>query len=118
VSLDGVPVHPVALEPSPEIFSRAAAPSVRLAATPPRPPPHLASRAHAPRIDATRASNRAPEPWIGVAGESRHHSLPAAAVGLRSPPPRRLHVSLAAGSRSDAPDSIPLPHLTRGRYSR
>jgi hypothetical protein len=71
---------------SPEFVGRAATSTGRSAATPPRPPPHLASRARAPRIDATRASNRAPEPWIGYAGELCRRSPPPAAAHRRLQP--------------------------------
>jgi hypothetical protein len=63
------PVHRVTLAASPEFLSRAATPSRRSAAWPPLSPLQLASCACTLHEDATRASIRAPEPWIGFAGE-------------------------------------------------
>jgi hypothetical protein len=103
------PVHPVALATLPEFPCRAAASSRRSAAWPPLSPPLLASPARAPHVDAIRASNRVPEPEFVIAGELRRCSPPATTVSRRPPPLSRAHASSAAGSRSDAPDSIPPP---------
>jgi hypothetical protein len=62
VPLVVIPEHPVALEPSPELPCRAAASSRRSAASLPWPLALLAPRARAPRLDATRASNRGRTP--------------------------------------------------------
>jgi hypothetical protein len=111
VPLDVKHVLRNALEPSPDLRRRSAAPSARSAASPPQRPPLLASLARAGRVDATRASNRAPEPWIGVAGESRRLSPPAAAVGHRSPPSCRSRTFCAVGLRSSVLDQTPPPLL-------
>jgi hypothetical protein len=94
VPLVGVPVHPVALEPSPEFFGRAAAPCRRSAALQPLLLPRLNSLRRALRLGASCASNHALEPVIGFAGEltAPRRSSPTAAC--------RSHVSCAAGSRS------------------
>jgi hypothetical protein len=60
VPLDGVPVHPVALEPSPEFFGRATAPSRRSAALQPFLLPRLSSSRCTLRLGDNRKANRAP----------------------------------------------------------
>jgi hypothetical protein len=70
---------------SPEFVGRAAASTGRSAATPSRPPPRPASRARALRVGAARASHRAPEPYIGYAGELRRRPPPRTAVSSRPP---------------------------------
>jgi hypothetical protein len=99
------PVHPVALVTSLEFPYRAAASSRRSAALPPLSPPLPASPPRALCIGILRALTRAPEPEIEPAGEPRHRSPSAAAVGLRAPPSpllSRLRTFSAIGSRSDA----------------
>jgi hypothetical protein len=66
----------------------------------------MASASRVLRVGASRALNRVPEPEIELAEELRRLPPPAAAVGRRAPLPHRLRASLAAGSRSDAPDLI------------
>jgi hypothetical protein len=79
-----VPVHHTARCSSPEFPCRAAEPSACAAASPPRPPPLGVSPSHAPHVDATHASNRAPEPKFEFAGELRRRSLSATAARRRS----------------------------------
>jgi hypothetical protein len=99
-----------ALEVSPESAaapSCAAASTRRSAATPPRSLSLLASPACARHVDAFSALNLGLELEIEFTGEvtaPRRRSPPAAAVGLRTPPPRRLLASRAIGSRSSVPD--------------
>jgi hypothetical protein len=111
-SLVVVPVHPVALEPSP-VFRCCATASTRCsAATPPRPLSLLASPACARRVDAFSALNRGLELEIEFAGEvttPRRRSPPVAAVGLRSPPSRRSRAFCAVGSRSSVSDVSTAP---------
>jgi hypothetical protein len=100
VLLDGVPVHPVALEPSPEFFGCAAALSRRSAALQPLLLPRLDSLRRALRLGASCASNHALEPVIGFADEltapRRRSPLTAGCCTAAG----RSHVSCAAGSRS------------------
>jgi hypothetical protein len=114
VPLVGVPEHPVALEPSPELPRRAAASTRRFVATPPRPLALLASPACARRVDAFSVLNRGLELEIEFAGESRRRPPLAAVVGLRSPP-RRLRAFCAVGSRPSVSDPIQPPVLNRSR---
>jgi hypothetical protein len=89
---------------SPEFVGRAAASTGRSAATPPRPPPHLASRAahrcHPRFKPCTRALD-----WV-----CRRALPPFAAARRRAPPSSagrrrfgRSHAIPAVGLRSDAP---------------
>jgi hypothetical protein len=82
-------VHCRNRETSPEFVTRAATSTGRSAVSPPQPSSPSASPSCALHVDVSRASNPALEPWIGFAGESRRRSPPVAAVGRRSPPPRR-----------------------------
>jgi hypothetical protein len=115
--LVGVPEHPVAFEPSPKLPRRAAASTHRSVATPPRPLALLASPACARRVDAFSVWNRGLELEIEFAGESRRRPPPAAAVGLRSPPSRRLLAFCAVGSRSSISDPIQPPVSNGSRSS-
>jgi hypothetical protein len=115
VPLVGVPEHPIALEPSPELPRRSAASIRRSVATPPRPLALLASPACARRVDAFSVCNRGLELEIEFAGESRRRPPPAAAIGLRSPPSRRLLAFCAVGSRSSVSNPIQPPVLNCSR---
>jgi hypothetical protein len=67
----------------------------RSVASPSLPPPLVASPTRVLRVDAFRASKRAPEPEFVIAGELRHRSPPATAARAAA---QRLQASLAAGS--------------------
>jgi hypothetical protein len=72
---------------------------------------------------ALRIRNPRLKPWLetlhwGLAGESRRRSPPATIAFRRLPPLSRALASSAAGSRSDAPDSISSPVLPTNAISR
>jgi hypothetical protein len=88
-----------------------AAPSACAAATPSLPPPLGASPSRTLRLGASCALNYALELEIEFAREITTPRRRSPLAAGYCPAAGRLHTSLAAGSRSGAPDSIQPPHL-------
>jgi hypothetical protein len=90
---------------------RSAVPSACAAAIPSLPPPLAASPSRTLRLGASCTLNHALELEIEFAGEITAPRRRSPLAAGYCPAAGCLHTSLAAGSRSDAPDSIQPPHL-------